>query len=212
MRDVKTTKGTEKVSRLRASVSNIAVVLVTLGFGVAVGQGQGGSVQTLTVIDTLSASRYLAERQAHRLTRTQLGGVRARLNGISERPPATIYVTDTLTTIPDTVLVFVSVRQGTLTTEMLVATDSTESGERLVAPEIHVGSDISDCDEGFEVSANGVQCDRARLGHLYAYAEASSTPSLGIYWEPSYRSPWTLSAGHTGSEWVFTLRRGWRLF
>ena len=100
------------------------------------------------------------------------------------RPPSTIFVTDTLTTIPDTVLVFVNVSDGVVTAEFLVATDElptngTTPTDDLLRPELHVGSDISDCDEGFEVSANGVQCDRARLGHLYAYAEASSTPSLG---------------------------------
>jgi hypothetical protein len=202
------------VSRPRASVSNIVIALLLLSVGVAWGQSGNGPMQVITVTDTLAGQEYALRLQRERLRTT---GLRARLEGIESRPPTTIFVTDTLTTIPDTVLVFVNVRDGVVTAEFLVATDElptngTTPTDELLRPELHTGSDISDCDEGFEVSANGVQCDRARLGHLYAYAEASRTPSLGVYWEPSFRSPWTLSAGHTGSEWVFTLRRGWRLF
>ena len=187
----------------RPAVSNIVAALLLLAVGHAFGQ-RSVPVQVISVRDTLAAAAY-NDRVAE--LRIERDGFRARLEGVEARPPTVVYVTDTLVSRPDTVIRFVQVDpRGHLNVELLTKRDS------LYAPELHATVDVADCDDGFEVSADGVVCDRARLGHLSLAVTASQHPTLGLHWKPSYRSMWEASLGHTGNEWVFAVRRGWRLW
>ena len=131
-------------------------------------------------------------------------GLRARLAAIGQRQPDTVFVTDTLIPAPDTVMSFISVRGSRLTTQWLI-------GDSLRAPSLTVTT-VGDCDDGFEVSAAGVLCDRARLGHLWIGPLYQHTdPMLAAWWKPSYRSAWELGVGYGTQLHVF-IRYGLRLF
>lgn len=192
---------------MKPSVSNVVVALILLFAGYATGQSRYGPTQIVTVRDTLASQLYAREVQRHRIA---VEGWRARLEAVESRPPERIVITDTVIPAPDTVFSFVSVRDGRVTSEALIRIGADSLDLRM--PELNVGSDISDCDEGFEVSANGVVCDRAALGHLWVGPVLSMEPMLSAWWRPSYRSPWEVSVGFTGTEWQFGLRRGWKLF
>lgn len=191
----------------RPSVTNIVTALILLSVGVAWGQSRGGSIQVVTVRDTLTAQAYSV-----RLTemRVQRDGLRARLAGIGELQPTTIYVTDTLVSPPDTIIRFLRVdnRTQTLSIEFLMP-DSVTVGLR---PELHTGFDISGCDDGWAIQDGTVLCDRARLGHLSLIADIGTTSTLGTIWTPSYRSPWSVTIAHTGSKLNIGVRRAWRLW
>ena len=187
---------------MRVSVSNVVVLLVAIAIGYT-GRGSVYTVQTQTVYDTLAA-----QDARNRVIRERLrsDGWRARFESIEQRAPDTVFHVDTLVPPPDTIIEFVQVRGGTLTTGFLTVRDS------LYAPTLHVGTDISDCDEGFDVSASGVVCDRATFGHLYVGPWLNNTdPIIAAWWTPSYRSPWEAWIGY-GTRWHFGARYGLRLF
>ena len=188
------------------SASNVIVGVILLALGWAFGS-KDTPPQIVTVRDTVALKVY-----AQRLERARIEteGLRARLEDVQSRPPRTITHTDTLVLPPDTVFRFVTVdSRGSLSVDMLI-----QSGTNKVAraPELHAGMDVSDCDDGWAIQSGTVVCDRARLGHLYLGLNTGTEIWAGAWWEPSYRSPWNVYVGHTGSEWVAGLRRGWRIF
>lgn len=192
---------------MKFSVSNVIVAVMLLALGWAFGS-KDREPQVVTVRDTVAYRIY-----AHRLdqARIETEGLRARLEDVEARPPRVVTHTDTLVMPPDTVIRFVGVdSRGSLSIDMLISVPDSNKVER--APEYHAGIDISDCDDGYAIQDGTVVCDRARLGHLYLGINVGSETWGGAWWEPSYRSPWNAYAGHTGTEWVFGLRRGWRVF
>lgn len=180
----------------------LVLALILLFVGRAWGEGATETV-TVTRVDSVVPAEY--ERRVEALT-LERDGIRARLEAIEARPPRIITRTDTLTIPPDTVIRFVAVdSRGSLSLDLLTARDS------LYAPELHEGIDISDCDEGYTIEAGEVTCDRAALGHLYVGPIASRRPSLALWWQPSFRSPWEAGVSYSGA-WDVWVRRGVRLF
>lgn len=187
-------------------MSNVVVALILVAVGAALGKA-ATPADVVTVTDTLAGQAY-ARRLARERLRTD--GLRARLEGVQRLTPARVIVTDTVVPPPDTVLRFVSIKDGQLSAEFLSTVSvSIDSG---VASELHTGFDISECDDGFEVSASGVFCDPAQLGHLWIGPSVTNTdPMLSAWWRPSYRSPWEAWAGY-GTRLHLGLRYGVRLF
>jgi len=143
-------------------------------------------------------------------------GLRARLAGITEIEPDTVFMTDTLVAPPDTVIRTVTIRDGVIRWAPLFRADS------LYVPEVRVAS-FGDCDDGLEIRGGRVICDPAVLGHLSLVAQLGATRDwldplvvpmarAGLHWTPSYRSPWGVYvvAGTDGAHaWV---SRRWELF
>lgn len=180
-----------------------ALVLALLVLFVGKAWGERATPEVVTRIDTVAPAEY--ERTVEGL-RIQNEGLRARLEGVESRAPEVIVRTDTLVLPPDTVLRFVSVdSDANLTVEILTARDS------LYAPELHTRIDVSRCDDGWQIQSGQVVCDEAQLGHLYVGPWLSRTPSVAIWWVPSFRSPWEASVSFSGS-WDFGLRRGVRIW
>lgn len=123
--------------------------------------------------------------------RIERDGLMARLRGVEEREPATIYVVDTLVPPPDTILRFMHVdSRGYLTYERLTALDG------LYAPSLVSRISVFDCDDGYQVDVRGVTCDRAVLGHLYLRGGArTASPYVELAWRRTIRSRWELAIG-----------------
>ncbi|MEE8391873.1 MAG: hypothetical protein V3S14_13900, partial [Anaerolineae bacterium] len=102
--------------------------------------------------------------------------------------------------------------RGELSVEFLTPTPTADSVEVGYRAELSTGFDISGCDDGWAIQDGAVLCDRARLGHLFVFAQAGNRSLLGTMWTPSYRSPWSVTIAHTGSEWDIGIRRAWRLW
>ena len=192
----------------RPSVSNVVVALILLFGGYSLGQRQG-PVQVITVRDTVATAQYVRTVADLRMQRN---GLRAQLAGVRELQPQRIVVTDTIFTPPDTVLSFITIREGTLSTEVLLKVPESGIQSSGWKPEFHTGFDVSSCDDGLEVSANGVVCNRPRFGHLFVGPVLAQDPSLAAWWIPSYRSPWEISVGRTQTSWVFSIRRGIKIW
>lgn len=130
-------------------------------------------------------------------------GLRARLRGLEQRTPATVYLTDSVL-VTDTVLVVVNER-GRLTYQLATGFDHPAPAE------LRTGIDVSGCDDGFQIRDQEVICDRPRLGHLYVGPVLSRSPALAAWWQPSYRSPWLAEISYDGA-WNVGVRRGVRLW
>ena len=179
----------------------VVAALVLLFFGKAWGERREPEV--VTRVDSVTPARYAETLAGMRL---ENDGLRARLRGIESRPPRVIVRTDTVVAPPDTVYRFVNVdSRGSLSVEVLHRADS------VYVPELHTGSDISDCDDGWQIRDGEVLCDKARLGHLYVGPWLSTHPALAVWWTPSYRSPWEASISYSG-KWEIGVRRGLRLW
>lgn len=175
-------------------ISAVVVALILLFVGYSLGHQ---TTQVVTVTDTVTLADL--ERRLESEKREV-----SRLRGINRSQPDTVFITDTVIPPPDTIITFVSVRDGRLTTSWLI-------GDSLYAPSMTVNR-IGGCDDGFEVSAAGVLCDRAVLGHLYVGPLLDHTdPMLAVFWKPSYRSPWEVGAGY-GTRLHLYVRYGLRLF
>lgn len=181
----------------------------------------------LVQVDTADASAWRA--RAHQLDRAmtdsvgRLATLRRQLAGIETRRPTRVMVYDTvLSLVTDTVILAVSVDGSGRLTQELALPDSGGHRPATAAP-IRVG----DCDDGYQLMAGRVQCNRARLGHLVAWVgagvESRATSGLpppiqphgaaGLRWSPAYRSPWSAEVRieHDGRT-VASVRRGLALW
>ena len=210
---------------MKPSVSNVAVGLLLLFVGHAFGM-KNAPVQTQIVMDTVATAQYV---QTVADLRMQRNGLRAQLAGVSELQPQRIVVTDTVVQ-RDTVLSFVTIRDGTLSTETLIKVpppgpliadhsqncEPTGICEPSFRPELRTGYDVSACDDGLEVSADGVVCNRPRFGHMSLFAGLDTRSTgygvLGAMWTPSFRSNWDVSGGVDGDGWFIGITRGVRLW
>ena len=184
-------------------------VAVLVALAVFVGKAWGGAgrtVEVVTRVDTVAPADYQDQLRAFYLERD---GLRARLDGIESREPTVIVITDTVIQPPDTIYSFINVDDGgDLTLEVLTPAVNTPG---MVTPSLYTGIDISDCDEGWQVRAGAVLCNRARLGHLWVGPELSRSPGFAAWWRPSYRSPWEASVAWDGA-CDFRVRRGVKIW
>ena len=161
----------------------------------------------VTEVDTVPPAEMVRQLEDLRLERE---GWRAALEAIEARGPETITRTDTLILPPDTVYRFVRVDgAGRLSVAVLGRVGP------LYAPEIHRGIDVADCDDGYALQDGAVVCDRARFGHLTVgpgvEIAGELLPYVGAWWEPSYRSGWSVFVGY-GKGWRLEVRKGVRIF
>ena len=172
--------------RGRVTVSNIIAALVILWVGVQCGP----QAPPTTVVREIVPEALADSLEALRMERE---GLLARIRGVEERLPETIYVTDTLVTAPDTVFRFLTVdSRGLLSYSRLTRTDS------LYSPALVSRVRVVDCDSGYQVDERGVTCDKARLGHLWLAADINiGYSSLGLLWRHTYRSNFEVYAGYS---------------
>lgn len=195
---------------MKISPARIVVGLLLVLAGAALGASQGPS-SIVTVRDTVAPAEFVRVVEEWRIDSE---GLRARLEGVRTLQPERVLVTDTLVAPPDTVFRFVGIRDGVVTAEVLIAGVDTTGLRRPEAQRTR----FSNCDDGLEVSAEGVICDPARLGHLYVGPAASNRwAGLSAWWAPSYASTWEFGVSHRWSfdgvsTWEFGVRRGFRLF
>lgn len=195
----------------------LLTVVVLVALAVFVGKAWGGagrSGDVVTRVDTVAPADYQDQLRAFYMERD---GLRARLEGIENRAPEVIVITDTVITPPDTVYSFVNVdSRGDLTMEVLAVTESgsvvPDSTPIRYRPALHTGIDISDCDDGWQIRGGAVTCNRARLGHLWIGPELSRSPSFSLWWKPNLRSPWEIAALYNGNGWDFNVRRGVKIW
>ena len=183
----------------RPSTSNIVVALAALFVGRAL--AQGSPPVTVTEIREVTPQSIQDTIEDMRLKND---GLLARIRGIESRPPRVILRTDTIVTPPDTVYSFVDVRDGQLTFDLF--TNNTH--------ELQQGINVADCDDGFQISAGEVSCNRARLGHLWLAGElAYPYSSVGLEWRRSFRSSMDIYVGiSTKGSLVLRVRSGVRVF
>lgn len=191
------------MTRYVATAALLAVVFAA-GWAARPGWPSGGAlVRTDTV--TLTAAGYEGRLAALAIERD---GLRARLEGVTERMPEVVYRTDTLV-VADTVLRFVNVdSRGRLSYELLSRADSLA-----YRPEIRSRVDVATCDDGYAIGADGsVACNSSRAGHLFLAATLSRRPTLGLTWRKSYRSPWEFGASYDGARVDAYVRRSLQLW
>lgn len=186
-------------------------------------------------VDTAAGDAFAAElaeaREQIETVRGERDGLRgrvatlqARVRGLEERTAEHITVYDTMIdvrTVPVGLQSSID-RRGQLT--VLVAVP-TAGGHQ---PEQRERIDVADCDDGLTIVGADVICDRARLGHMSVYVSAgASAPfsslqeraqlrphaDIGVHWQPSFRSTWSvrLAAGTDGRVEV-DVRRGIRIW
>ncbi len=184
---------------MKVSVSNVVVAVAALFVGVALAPEpevvtEVREVTPQALQDTLDGLRIKNE------------GLVAKLKGIESRPPRVILRTDTVVSLPDTVYSFVDVRGGNLTFDLFSRPDSTR--------ELHQGVNIRDCDDGYQINAGVVLCNKARLGHLWLAGEfAYPLPSIGVVWRKSFSSGFEVYVGLSSAGTpVLRVRSGIRLF
>lgn len=169
----------------------VVLVALTLFAGNALGNLIRGPRDVVTHTDTVEVapSDYEPTKEALAIARGDITGLRARLRGLEERPPRTLYLTDSVL-VTDTVFVVVD-QHGQLTYQL--ATSLSEP-----APvELRSGIDVSDCDDGFQIRDRQVVCNRAVWGHLYLTPRPGLRSAMAVLeWEPSYRSPWQFSVAY----------------
>lgn len=193
---------------MRPSISNVLVGLFLIWGAYALGANTSGGIVVQTVYDTLALGAY--QTRVGELT-LERDGLKARLEGVREVQPDTVFVVDTLVTPPDTVLRFVNVdRRGRLAVETYARDPGSEGS--FYRPSLATGLDVSRCDEGWQIKDGEVLCDPAKLGHLWLGLNVGSDIYAGAWWRPSYRSAWEVFAGRTEDRWVFGARRGWQVF
>ena len=188
------------------TLTQVVLGLFLLIFGTVIGRSTVDPVVE-TVVDTVGIAqmqRIIDE------SRIETEGLRARLEGVRNLPPQVVYVTDTAyVEVPDTVFQFVTVRSGQVTVGSLVSQDASS----LRVPQVAT-TRFSNCDDGLEVNStgNGVICDPAVLGHLYVVPTLSNRSTIGIEWEPHYRSPFKFQIAHDGEVFLFGLRYRFQIF
>lgn len=148
-------------------------------------------------------------------------GLRARLEGVEERPPRMVVRSDTvLAECPAAVITAGRTDRGGIL--QLGRLDQVPGGW---SPTLERGVDLSDCDEGWSIGPGGVSCDPARAGHLVLYGAAAAAYPLvpgsdagvvgeaGVSWEPSFRSTFRVDLyATTRGTAELRIRKGWRLF
>lgn len=148
-------------------------------------------------------------------------GLRARLEGVEERPPPVVVRSDTvLAECPAAVITAGRTDRGGIL--QLGRLDQVPGGW---SPTLERGIDLSDCDEGWSIGPGGVICDRARLGHLELYGAAAVAYPLapgsdagvvgeaGLSWSPAFRSTLRLDFyATTRGTAGLRIRKGWRLW
>lgn len=186
------------------NITQVVLGLFLLIFGTVIGRSTVDPVVE-TVVDTVGMAqmqRIIDE------SRIETEGLRARLEGVRNLPPQVVYVTDTAyVEVPDTVLQFVTIRDGQINAGSLIAVDSTD----LRMPQV-ARTQFSNCDDGLEISDRGVICDPARLGHLYAVPTLSNQTTIGLEWEPHYKSPWRANFAWDGDLFFFGLSYRFQIF
>lgn len=176
---------------VKASVSNIVVVVAALLIGRCSADFPPPPVITQVVYDTIAPTALLDSVRAMRM---QADGLQAKIAARSRVLPERIIVTDTFVTPPDTVLQAVTLRGTNLSIAPLIRFDS--AGWR---PEIH-RFNVAGCDDGFSWAAGELVCDRARFGHLSPFVAFGVEreqgyafgASVGLGWTPSNASPWVI--------------------
>jgi len=184
----------------------LLTVVVLVALGLFVGKSWGGSrVPDVVVADTVEVAPADYQRIVNDLAiaNSEVTGLRARIRGLEERGPTTVYVSDSVL-VTDTVFVVVNER-GQLTYQFATALD------RPATVELRTGIDVANCDDGWQIRDRQVVCNRARFGHLWVGPELSRSPGFAAWWRPSYRSPWEVSVRWDGA-WDFGVRRGVRLW
>lgn len=174
---------------MQRSARHFALVLVA-AVAFFAGRDTVPPPDVVTRVDTVRPVEY---RRTLESLQIENDGLRARLEGVERREPERIMITDTVVLVPDTVYRFVSVdSRGRLAVELLMG-----EGE-LRVPELHTGTDISDCDEGWQIQGGETVCDRARMGHLFVTPRLARSPMIAVEWIPSHRSPWQAGIGFDG--------------
>jgi hypothetical protein len=200
----------------RISWSTVVGVLAALFLGRCTADLPPPPVITQTFVDTVAPAEMMRLIEDGALENF---GLKAKLAGHVRVEPVYILHTDTVVTPPDTVLQMVRLyANGGLTLAPLIRTDS------LYKPELH-HLDVSKCDDGWSWASGELICDRARFGHLSAYAEAGAEanpfgPPLptaavhaGLAWAPCYRCGTRVSVGtDQRGRLSLEVRRSWMLF
>ena len=173
--------------------ARLFAVLLVAALAFFAGRDSVPPPEIVTRVDTVRPIEY---RRTLESLQIENAGLKARLEGVERRVPERIIVVRDTVLVPDTVIRFVSVdSRGRLAVELL-----TGNGE-LRVPELHIGTDISNCDEGWQIQDGETVCDRARLGHLYVVPRLAREPMLGLAWTPGYRSAWQAGVGYSGRRW-----------
>jgi len=160
--------------------------------------------EIVTVVDTVPSVELLARVQALELDTASL---RSRLRARETRQPETLTTGRDPIPAPEACTIGSAIDgRGRLTVAPIFAFPDSVGVVTQYLPEIRAGIDVSDCDDGVSIGADGtVVCDRPRLGHLDLVAVATleyplgpdavtGYPGLGLSWTPTYRSPWSVDA------------------
>lgn len=151
--------------------------------------------------------------------------LRRTLAGVEMRRPDRVVVYDTVVSlVRDTVLLSVAVDDRGRMVQDVALPDSGGHRPATYAPIL-----VGDCDGGLRLEAGRVRCDRARLGHLVAWAGAGASAAYvwtggfpppirahgaaGLTWTPAFRSLWSAEVRvETDGRAVAAVRRGVRLW
>ena len=197
------------------SVTTVLGVVGALLLGRCTADVPPPPVITQTFVDTVPPAQMMALIEHGALENS---GLRAKLKGYESRQPNTIIRTDTFVTPPDTVLQLVRVEGESLLVAPLVKDSA------LWRPELH-RFDVSRCDDGWSWKSGSLICDKARLGHLSLFGEASAeanpfgppTPTAevhaGLAWQACYRCGTRVSLGtDQRGRASLTVRHEWKVF
>lgn len=187
--------------------SKMFLLLATGILAFAAGRDSAPTPPVITVVDTVVPEAFVEALEA---SQTEVGTLRARLEGVSVLQPSTIIRTDTVFTPPDTVVQSFRLSNGTLTIAPLIRRDS------VWVPEISTYT-VDNCDESVSFQNGQVVCDPARLGHIWAGLGVMAGtdgvfPTLATMWKPSYQSPWLASVMTTGVRHSIWVQRSIQIF
>jgi len=176
-----------------------------------------------TIIVPGTGDAYAAHQDSIAHLTRQANDLRSRLaNLLSARAIVhvdTVIRYDTIIPPPDTVLLSVTIDgDGRAEVDAGVKQDSG------YVPETRK-LELRDCDDGVVISGQGVQCDRARLGHAEVFASVGAGRTIddplswyanaaaGVAWQPSYRSTTDIALSIDARRVVsVSVRKGVRLF
>lgn len=143
----------------------------------------------------------------------EVGGLRARLAGRRMADVTAVRVDTVYIEVPDTVILGFTITQNeALLVSGTLVDDTTQTPNPVLQPRSTAHSLPGDCDDGITVTAQGIVCDSAVLGHLDVFGGlgairfSDSTDDrflpageIGIRWRPSYASRWSIAAQLTAS-------------
>lgn len=163
----------------------VLILAVGLGLGYSCGRSSAPEPPAAVPTDTADAAAYRERAESLEKALADTAGVLARarraIAGLEARKPAVRVVYDTTLEFRDVpVVVAVSSRSGVVDVDVAgpVLPDSLGGGRQ---PETLEGYDLRRCDDGFVITAAGVVCNEARLGHLAFFARPALASSLGSW-------------------------------